>query len=83
MMQRRALAVAEHAGELEQLRHAAGQQLLHGELGRAVQPAYLFLLAVRRLPVGGETLQMHLRSGRHLQDRCLDLDEAFCREPLA
>ena len=39
MMQRRALGVAEHAGELEEPRHAAGQQLLHRELGRAVQPA--------------------------------------------
>ena len=82
MMQRRALGVAEDARELEEPRHAAGQQLLHRELGRAVQPARLRVLAVRRLPVGGEAREMHLGAGRHLQDRRLDLDEAFCREPL-
>ena len=81
MMQRRALGVAEHARELEQFRNAAGQQLLHRELGRAVQPA-LALLAVGQLPVGGEAREMHFGAGRDLQDRRLDLDEALAREPL-
>ena len=82
MMQRRALGVAEHARELEELRDAAGQQLLHRELGRAVQPARA-LLAVGQFPVGGEARQMHLGARRHLQDRRLDLDEALAREPQA
>ena len=81
MMQRRAFGIAEDARELEQSGHAAGQQLLHRELGRAVQPA-LALLAVGRLPVRDEAREMHFGAGRHLQDRRLDLDEAFGREPL-
>jgi hypothetical protein len=80
MVQRRALGVAEHPGELEQPRHAAGQKLLHRELGGAVQPAFA-LFAVGQLPVGGEAGEMDLRARRHLQDRRLDLDEALGRKP--
>jgi len=65
----------------EDPRHPAGQQLLHRELGRAVQPAFA-LLAVGQLPGGREAGEMDLGAGRGLQDRRLDLDEAFGREPL-
>jgi hypothetical protein len=82
MMQRRAFGIAEHPRELEELRQAARQQLLHRELRRAVQPAFAFL-AVRQLPVGGEARQMHFGARRHLQDRRLDLDESLAGEPLS
>src|SRR5471030_1447297 len=82
MMERRSLGVAEYARELEELRDAAGQQLLHRQLRRAVQPA-LALLAVGQFPVGGEAREMDLGARRHLQDRRLDLDEALARKPQA
>ena len=74
MMQRAALAVAEHAREGEQPRLAGREQLLGGEFRRGVQierrPR-----AIRRDQLGRERMQMRLVAGRDLQDRGLDLDE--------
>ena len=77
-MQRAALAIAEHAREIEDARLAGRQQLLAGEFRRGVQierPP----LAVRRDQLGREGMQMRLVAGRDLQRRGLDLDEAAAR----
>ena len=78
MMQRPALAVAEHAGEVEDPPLAGRQQLLAGEFRRGVQ-----ISGVRspsgRHQLGREGMQMGLVAGRDLQDRRLDLDEVRAR----
>ena len=73
MMQRAALAVAEHAGEFENARLARRQQLLGGEFRRGAQIERAPLPA-RRDQLGGEGMQMRLVAGRDLQSRGLDLD---------
>ena len=74
-MQRAALAVAEHAGEIDNPRLARRQQLLAGEFRRGAQ--------IERPPLpagpdqlGGESMQMGLVAGRNLQRCGLDLDKS-------
>ena len=78
MVQRPALAVAEHAGEGEDPRLAGGQELLAGELRRGVQIAPA-AGAVGRGELGREGVQMGLVARRDLQRRGLDLEEAAPR----
>ena len=80
MVQRRALAIAEDAGEIEDARFARRQQLLGGEFRRSVE-----VIGVSGAGIvdqrGGEAMQMRLVAGRALQDRGLDLDEVAGFEP--
>ena len=80
MMQRAALAVAEHAGEIEDARLAGRQQLLAGEFRRGAQIERL-PLAAGSDQLGGEGMQMGLVAGRDLQGGGLDLDEIARGEP--
>jgi hypothetical protein len=82
MVQRAALAVAPHPGELEDLGLAGGQQLLGGELrgGAQVERAPL---AGRADGLRGEGVQVGLVAGGALQGRGLDLGEALGLEPRA
>jgi hypothetical protein len=80
VVQRSALAVAPHPGEIEDAGFPGGQQRLAGELGRRAQvegrpPA----IGADRL--GGEGVQMSFGSRRHLQRRGLHLDEIARGEP--
>ena len=81
MMYRAALAVAEHAGEGDDLRLAGRQQLLAGEFGRGVQ-MHARAPAVRRRELGGEGVQVGFIARRDLQDRHLDFDEAVAGKPV-
>ena len=81
MMQRPALAVAEHLGEGEDPRLARGEQLLAGELRRGVQMA-LRPFAARPDQIGRKGMQMGLVAGRHLQRGRLDLQKAAPAKPL-
>ncbi|MET3867741.1 hypothetical protein ABIC20_005050 [Methylobacterium radiotolerans] len=82
MVQRPALAVAEHPGDAEQPRLARGQELLAGEFRRGVQ---VERRAGAARPDGfrGEGRQMRLVAGRDLQAGGLGLDEVAVREPPA
>ena len=80
VMQRAALAIAEHAGEIENARLARRQQFLAGEFRRGAQ--------IERPPLpagsdqfGGEGMQMGLVAGRDLQGRGLHLDEIARGKP--
>ena len=81
MMQRAALAVAQHARELEDAPFAAGQQLFAGEFrrGRQVAPD-----AVPRGSdqLGRECMQVRLVAGRSDQCRGLHLYEVTLRKEL-
>ena len=79
-MQGPALAIAEDAGEIDDSLLAGRQQLLQREFRRGVQIAD-GTGAVRADHFGGESMQMGLVPGRHLQDGGLGLDEALRREP--
>src|SRR5262249_14308599 len=70
---RRALAIAEDAGELDDAALACRNELLAGKLGRG--PQITALAAARMSKLGRECLEMDLVARRHLQRRCLDLDE--------
>ncbi len=80
MMQRTALAVAEHAREGEQPLLAGCEQLLGGELRRGME-IELRTARVRRDQFGRERVQVRLVAGRSLQDRGLDLDEIAGDKP--
>ena len=76
------LAIAEDPGEGEDARLAGGEQFLHGEFRRGVEIP-LEPSAAGRDQLGREGMQMGLVSGRDLQRRRLDLDEASGVEPAA
>ena len=81
MMQRPALAVAEHMGEAEDPRLARGQELLAGELRRGVQVERR-AAAAGRGELGREGVQVDFVARGHLQRRGLDLQEAAPAEPV-
>ena len=81
MVQRRALAIAEDAGEIEDARLAGRQQLLGGEFRRGVQVIGVAAAPASSISAGGEAVQMRLVARRDLQDRGLDLDEIARLEP--
>ena len=80
MVQSPALAVAEHAREIEDARLARRQQLLAGEFRRGAQ-VQRGSLAARSDQLGGEGMQMGLVAGRDLQGRGLHLHEIVGGEP--
>ncbi len=79
VMQRAALAVAEHAGEIEDAPLAGGQQLLAGEFRRGVQ-VEARAPSVRTDYIGREGMQVRLVAGRNLQDPGVHLGEVPGRE---
>ena len=79
-MQSGPLAVAKDVREGKDLRLAGGDELLHREFRRSVQPG-LGPRAVRRDERGAKSVQMGLVSGRNLEGGDVDLDEAVGDEP--
>ena len=71
-MQIAALAVAEHARELEYLGFAGGEQFLGGELRRRPQIARR-TRAVAACQLGARGMQMRLVARRYLEDGGLNL----------
>jgi hypothetical protein len=65
MMQRPALAVSPHLGEVEDAPFPRRQQLLAGELGRGVQVERRALAGLSD-QLGGEGVQVGLVAGREL-----------------
>ena len=80
VMQRAALAVAEHAGEFENACLAGRQQLLAGKFRRGPQVKRTLLVA-RPDQVGGKGMQMCLVAGRNLQRCRLHLEEIASGKP--
>ena len=74
VVQGAALAVAEHAGDIDDAPFAGRKQFFAGELRRGVQ-IKLRARPVRPKKVGREGVQMRLVAGRDLQRRRFDLDE--------
>ncbi len=81
MMQRAALAVAEHFGELDDAALAGRQKLLAGEFRRRAQIKRRGGAAVGGRKRGGEGMQMGLVSRRNLQGAGLDFDEIAGGKP--
>ena len=79
-MQIAALAVAEHARELEYLGFSGGEQFFGGELRRRPQIARR-ARAVAAGQFGARRMQMGLVARRDLQDAGLDLGKALLVEP--
>ena len=79
-MQRGPLAIAKHVRQGKDLRLAGGQQLLHREFRRRVQPG-LARRAVRPDERRAKPVQMGLVAGRSLEGGRVDLDEAVRVEP--
>src|ERR1043166_4107093 len=82
VMQRAALAVAEHPGEVENLPFACGEQLLAAKFRRRVQIKARGC-AVRCVKLGRERMQVRLVAGRNLQHRALHFGEAARAEEIA
>jgi hypothetical protein len=78
-MQRPTLAVAENAGEIENLLFPGGEQFLGGELGRGVQIERA-ALAGGGDKLGFEGMQVRLVAGRDGKRAALDLREPFAFE---
>ena len=81
VVQRAALAVAEHLCELDEAALAGRQKLLAGEFRRGAQIKRRAGAAVRGGKRRGEGMQMGLVSGRNLQDAGLDFDEIAGGKP--
>ena len=79
-VQRAALAIAKHSGELDDTALASRKELLAGEFRRRAQVKRR-RRAIRRHQLGGEGVQMRLVAGRDLQRAGLDLDEIVRGEP--
>ena len=80
MMQRGALAIAEHAGEIEDARLAGRQQFLAGEFRRGAQiERVAFTSGADQL--GRKSMQMRFIARRNLQCCGLDLNEIPRGEP--
>ncbi len=79
VMQRAALAITEHPGELEDAALAGGKKLLAGELRGGVQ-VERHRRAVGRDELGLEGMEVRFVARRALQDRRLDLGEIRFRE---
>ena len=79
-MQGAALAIAEHAGEIEDARLARRQQLLGREFRRSVEITPMPRAAGLHR-IGFEGMQMRLIAGRDHQRAALDFGEALGLEP--
>jgi hypothetical protein len=79
MVEAAALAVPEHARELEEARDAGDEQLLHREFGTGVEMPHRAPLA-RLDELGRERDEMRLQPRAHLERGRLDLDEAALGE---
>ena len=82
VVQRPALAIAEHRDEREDLALAGGQQLLAGELGRGVQ-IHGSARAIGCGQLRGKGVQVRLVAGRHLEDGGFHLEKALLAEEAA
>ena len=80
-VQRAAFAIPEDMRQAEDARLAGGQELLHGEFGRGMEPR-LLRGSVRADEFGLEPDEMGLVAGRRLERGRIDLDEALGVEPL-
>ncbi len=81
-VQRRAFAVAENVRQREDLRLAGGEELLHREFGRGMQPG-LARHSVRADEAGAKAVQVGLVARRDLKGGGVDLDETLGVEPVA
>ena len=81
-VQRGPLAVAENVSESKDLRFSGGQQLLHREFRRGMEPG-LARRPTRADHVGAKPVQVGFVAGRGLKGGGVDLDEALGAEPLA
>ena len=77
-----ALAVAENMSQSKDLRLPGGEELLHREFRRGVQPG-LARRAVRADEIGAKAVQVGFVAGRGLKGGWVDLDEALGVEPSA